>query len=234
MSVGQQTEPREVLAESTIRMKTDAELHVLRRQVSDFLGLLPNSVGSLRTEADIRVVIPWFMRSLSIPGDLCEFGCFRGTMSIKFAFALKALGQTEKMVYAFDTFEGFQMDDPSGGALTAGAYGDHDDAFVEMSKWSKVLPIKPIKGDARETCRLLTAPLSFVWLDIDFDVLMDPVLSRIWPLIGRDTIIGIDDVGRPETPSVLPWVEKIVAEGRLVELERTPGAFIRFFRAAKD
>ena len=234
MSAGQQAGSREVLAESTIRMKTDAELHVLRRQVSDFLALMPNPVDSLRTEADIRVIIPWFVRSLSVPGDLCEFGCFRGTMSIKFAFALQALGQAGKTVYAFDTFEGFQMDDPSGGALTKGAYGDHDDAFVEMSKWGKVLPIKPIKGDARETCGLLTSALSFVWLDIDFAVLMDPVLSRIWSLIGRDTIIGIDDVGRPETPSVLPWVERLVAEGRLVELERTPGAFIRFFRANKD
>jgi hypothetical protein len=233
MATDHQIEAREILAESTIRIRTDAELAVLRRQVSDFLGLLPNSVSSLRTEADIRVVIPWFMRSLSVPGDLCEFGCFRGTMSIKFAFALKALGRTEKTVYAFDTFEGFQMDDPSGGALTAGSYGDHGDAFAEMLKWGKVLPIKPIKGDARETCRLLTSPLSFVWLDIDFDVLMAPVLAQIWPLIGQDTIIGIDDVGRPETPSVLPWVERIVAEGRLVELERTPGAFIRFFRAGK-
>lgn len=199
-----------------------------------FLQQLPHSISSLRTEAYLPAIAPWFLRSLTVPGDVCEFGCFKGTMSIKFAYALAAMGQKDKRVFAFDTFEGFKMDDPSGGALTVGSYSDNDDAFTELSKWSKVLPLQPMKGDAREMCKLLSRPLSFVWLDLDFAVLMEPVLDVIWPLIQKDTIIGIDDVGRPETPSVLPWVEKIKSEGRLIEQADFDGHFIRFFRANRQ
>lgn len=200
---------------------------------SSVLDALPKMVFDLRTEAYLPVILPWFEKSLRVPGDVCEFGCFRGTMSIKFAFALKALGDTGKTVFAFDTFEGFQMNDPSGGQLGVGAYSDNLNAFDELEKWGRILPLRAMKGDARATCKQLTRPLSFVWLDIDFDVLMAPVLDVIWPLIHRDTIIGIDDVGRPETPSVLPWAESLTASGRLIECERHPGNFIRFYRAAK-
>jgi hypothetical protein len=198
-----------------------------------FFGCLPRSVADLRTEAYLPVIIPWFMKSLEIPGDVCEFGCFRGTMSIKFAYALKAFAKQDKTVYAFDTFEGFQMDDPSGGALTIGSYSDNNDAFGELTKWGKAISVRPMKGDAREVCKQLSKPLSYVWLDLDFAVLMEPVLDVIWPLITKDTIIGIDDVGRPETPSVLPWVEKIKAEGKLIELAHYDGHFISYFRANK-
>ena len=192
--------------------------------------MLPASVFGLRTEANIGVVAPWFLKSLDIPGDACEFGCFRGTMSIKFAYALKVLGR-DKTIFAFDTFEGFQIADPAGGALGIGAYSDNHNAFEELTRWGAAIPVRPVKGDARETCKLLKNTLSFVWLDIDFDILMEPVLDAIWPLLTPGTIIGIDDVGRPETPSVAPWVDRITKEGKLIELARYPGDFIRFFHA---
>ena len=195
--------------------------------------LLPRSVSQLRTEAHLGLIAPWFWKSLDIPGDVCEFGCFRGTMSIKFAYLLEAMGR-RKQVYAFDTFEGFLMADPSGGVLGIGAYSDNDDAFEELQRWSAIIPVRPIKGDARETCKILTNELSFVWLDLDLGVLMDPVLEAIWPLLRRDTIIGINDVGRPETPSVAPWVEQVTQARKLIELARCPGDFIRFFQANKD
>jgi hypothetical protein len=193
------------------------------------LELLPASIGQLRTEAAMSLVAPWFLRSLPVPGDICEFGCFRGTMSIKFAFAIRALG-LNKMVYAFDTFDGFQIDDPGGGVLRVGAYDDTQNAFEELSRWGAVLPLRPVKGDAIKTCKMLRKPLSFVWLDMDFDVLMAPVLETVMPLLGPDTIIGIDDVGRPETPTVEAWVDRITADGILVELERFPDNCIRVFR----
>ena len=192
--------------------------------------LLPASILGLRTEANLQFVTPWFMHSLSTPGDIAEFGCFRGTLSLKYAWALRELGLAgEKTIYAFDTFEGFQIDDPAGGALGVGAYADNDGAYEHLSKWAQLLPIRPIKGDATQTWRELKRPLSFVWLDLDMDVLMRPVLDGIWPLLRPDTIIGIDDVGRPETPTVAPWVASLLAEGRLRELAHYPPPFISFF-----
>lgn len=198
-------------------------------------NLIPPSINSLRTEAHLGIIAPWFFHALPIPGDICEIGCFRGTMSLKFAWALRELGlAAEKTVYAFDTFEGFQINDPAGGALGIGAYSDNDNAFEHLSDWSRVVPLLPIKGDATQTVRQLTRPLAFVWLDLDMDVLMAPVLDTIWPLLRPDTIIGIDDVGRPETPTVGPWVETLIAQGRLTQLAEYPGDFIRFFHTGRS
>lgn len=201
-------------------------------------ALLPRSVFGLRTEAPLHLVAPWFMRSLEVPGDVCEIGCFRGTMSVKFAFALKMLG-VDKMVYAFDTFEGFKTDDPAGGQVGVGYYRVQDDEFEELTRWSKVIPLCPVKGDATKTCSILKRPLSFVWLDLDHGALMRPVFETIWPLLSDQTIVGVDDVnriddaGRPVTPGVEPWVDEMVAAKRLVELKRYPGDFIRFYRVDK-
>lgn len=190
---------------------------------------VPFVVLGLPSEANVAVLYPKFEQSLKIPGDVCEFGCFRGVTSLKMAFLLKSLG-IEKTVFAFDTFEGFQIADPGGGALGIGAFSDNFDAFGELTRWSKVLPIVPVKGDATKTCAIIQKPLSFVWLDLDMGVLMEPVLKQIMPFITKDTIIGIDDVGRPETPTVEPWVNDVVRSGRLVEFDRDEGAFIRFYR----
>jgi hypothetical protein len=207
-------------------------------EANPLFALLPSSVYALRTEANLGVIAPWFMRSLDVPGDVCEFGCFLGTMSLKFAFALRALG-IDKTVYAFDTFEGFQTDDPAGGEVNIGYFKPEHDSFGELARWSKVVPIRPIKGDATQTCRQLKGPLSFVWLDLDHGSLMRPVFDTIWPLLSDRTIVGVDDVaridgaGRQVTPGVEPWLDELVAAGRLVELERHPGAFIRFYKAKK-
>jgi Macrocin-O-methyltransferase (TylF) len=190
---------------------------------------VPYTVVGLPSEANLNVLFPMFEQSLDVAGDICEFGCFRGVTSIKMAFLAKAAG-TNKTVYAFDTFEGFQISDPGGGALGVGAFSDHFDAYGELTKWGHVLPIVPVKGDATKTCEIIKAPLSFIWLDLDMGVLMDPVLNKIWPHITKDTIIGIDDVGRPETPTVEPWVDEVVRAGRLVEISRHPNEFIRFYK----
>ena len=80
----------------------------------------------------------------------------------------------------------------------------------------------------------MTGPLSFVWLDLDMGVLMDPVLRQIWPLCGPDTIIGVDDASQPQTPTVAPWLDELIATGALELIfnsdETAPRTFIRFLK----
>jgi hypothetical protein len=206
-------------------------------------AILPAEVAGMRQEANLSLILPFFERSLATQGDVAEFGCFRGVLSVKLAWMMKALAP-DKHYYTFDTFHGFEIDDPAGlgvpgsGRLGVGSFGDNNDAYAFLLKWSRVLPLSPIKGDATKTCAELTKPLSFVWLDLDMDVLMDPILRQIWPLCSRDTIIGIDDVGRPENPTVGPWVDKLVESGA-VECSFTsndiaPRSCIRFLKKKAD
>lgn len=197
-------------------------------------ALFPTVIAEMRQEANIALVLPFLEKALSVPGDVAEFGCFRGVLSVKLAWFLKAVG-SNKHYFTFDTFHGFEIDDPAGGALGVGAF--RDDAFNAynfLTQWSRILPLTPVKGDATKTCAQLTGPLSFVWLDLDMSVLMHPVLQQIWPLCGPDTIIGVDDVGRPETPTVAPWLEELIAMGVLEQIfnsdEIAPSTFIRFLK----
>jgi hypothetical protein len=212
---------------------------MLAYKESKLREVLPPIIADMWHEANLAIILPMFEKSMLVPGDLAEFGCFRGTLSVKLAWLLKVSG-ADKHYYAFDTFHGFEIDDPAGlgtegsGRLGVGAFGDNADAFGSLTNWSRVLPLTPIKGDATKTCAQLTKPLSFVWLDLDMDVLMDPVLRQIWHLCGPDTIIGVDDDGRPENPTVGPWVDHLVAAGAVETIfdsdDVAPHLFVRFLR----
>jgi len=201
-------------------------------------ALMPPEIAGMRQEANISLIFPFLEKSLPVEGDVAEFGCFRGILSVKLAWLIKALG-AHKHYYTFDTFHGFEIDDPAGGALGVGAFRDDAfDAFGFLTRWSRILPLTPVKGDATKTCAQLRGPLSFVWLDLDMGVLMDPVLRTIWSKCGPDTIIGIDDVGRPETPTVAPWLDGLLSSGA-VELvfdsdRIAPNTFIRFVKKKGD
>jgi len=191
---------------------------------------VPHGVLALKTEANLSIVNPWFEKSLPIPGNVAEIGCYRGTMSIKYAFWIAALG-LQKIVYALDTFEGFQIADRSpGGKVRVGDYADNRDSYFELLQWGDILPIKAIKGDAQKTHASIVGPLSFVWLDLDIDVLLDPVLNNISDRLTSDTIIGLDDYSRPETPTIRPWADSIEATGRWHKVFEDPDAFINFYR----
>jgi hypothetical protein len=208
----------------SFRIYTDARLK----------AAIPREVLAMRQEANIAIVLPFFEKAFGVEGDVAEFGCFRGVLAVKLAWLLKANG-LNKTYHAFDTFHGFEIADPGGGALGIGAFRDDAfDAYQFLTQWSRILPLTPIRGDATVTCTRLTKALSFVWMDLDMAVLMDPVLRQIWHLCSDDTIIGVDDVGRPETPTVAPWIDHLVASGAAEPVfdsdEMAPDIFIRFLK----
>lgn len=192
------------------------------------MDIVPQSILNLRTEANLEVIWPLFEKSLDIPGDIAEFGCYRGTMSIKFAWCVKAL-HYGKAVYAFDTFKGFA---PEYRNHIGGSYDDAPEAEEDLQKWAYVLPLVVVKGDARKTACRLCAPLSFVWLDLDVDELLGPVLAELERarVLTSETIIGLDDYGRPETPTVKPWADAVERDRRWEKLIEYDRAFIAFYR----
>lgn len=207
----------------------------LRRKRNAIENHVPPHVLALRTEATLSAVNPWFEKSLGLPGDVAEFGCFRGTMSIKYAHWIQGMRQ-QKKVFAFDTFDGFHINDRSGGPMVVGCYSDNDNAFHKLMGWSHNVPVVPVKGDATDTYKILASmtdgPLSFVWLDLDMDVLMEPVLQGIFPLLSKETIIGVDDYGRPECPTIKPWADKVEQSGQWRQVMEYDWADIAFYQKA--
>ena len=198
-------------------------------------GMLPREIKSMHQDPSIALVVPMFEKSLSAPGDVAEFGCLRGTLSVKLAWMLKVAG-APKHYYAFDKFQAFEANDLAGpgfpdvGHLNARLVPDNAETYIMLTKWSHLLPLTPIKGDATMTCSVLTKPLSFVWLDLGRDSSMDSVLRQIWHLCHSNTIIGISDAGRPENPyggSVARRVGLDRGAGTHCEQRRLRARFIR-------
>ncbi len=195
-----------------------------------FAHYLPKTIRDLKTESRTAVIEPWFFKSLAAVGDICEFGCSKGTLSIKLAAVLSALKVENKKVYAFDAFEGTRITDLGAGDDRIGGHSKSSDAFAELSKWAGFLPVIPVKGDPARTCLSLRRPVSFVWLNLDMAALLGPVLDGLWRHLDEDSIIGIDDIGRPEAPSVTAWVEQLLSEGRLNQLAVYQDDHIGFYQ----
>jgi hypothetical protein len=107
----------------------------------------------------------------------------------------------------------------------------------KLMAWSKTVPVVPVKGDATQTYKILhgalsAGTLSFVWLDLDMDVLMEPVRQRIFSLLTDETIVGVDDYGRPETPTIKPWADKVEQAGQWKKLAEYP-EHIAFYQKSR-
>lgn len=191
--------------------------------------LVPRGLWPSAGASEIEVTSPWFFKSLPIPGDVCDFGSGRNEISLKFAFVLSALG-VAKTVFAFDPFDDSSTDVLDDHGLARGAGSGAGSRFDELTKWSAVLPVRPIAGDPIETCKLLVNRLSFVWLSFGLAETMQAVLDVVSPLLRSDTIIGVNNVGGTTTPGVGPWVASAVAEGRLEPLDLYPRHFVGFYR----
>jgi hypothetical protein len=185
------------------------------------LPLLPATFRSANAERPLQAISSYFFSSFETAGDICEFGCFPHTMSRTFAFVIAALG-VRKNVYAFDTF--------GGGDVDSDGHGSSVDLFDELTKWAAVLPVRAIRGDATETCKLLIDKVSLAWFNLDAADAIDSVLQTIWPLLGTPSIIGIDHIGDPATPELEAWTDKMVADGRLALMAKFRVQRISFFR----
>jgi hypothetical protein len=190
------------------------------------LPLLPAAFRSAKEDWLLRIVAPEFVRCFDLAGDICVFGCFPQILPVPLAFAIGALG-LPKTVYAFDVFDADQS------AEWGGAHANGIEVFDDLSKWAAVLPVRAIRGDVTNTCKLLIEKISLLWFDLASAGAIESVLDTIQPLLGANTIIGIHGDGDPERPDVKPWIEDATASEKLISLIQIPESFVGFLRPAK-
>ena len=54
-------------------------------------------------ERELEIILRELEKTLSVPGDVVEFGCYVGTTSVPLA---KRLQKTSKRLFVYDSFEG--------------------------------------------------------------------------------------------------------------------------------
>jgi O-methyltransferase len=151
-----------------------------------------------------------------IEGDLVECGVWRGGSAMAMALTLKALGDTNRNLYLYDTFEGMS-------APTAADFSvDGDSAerkFAERkltedsSEWCRA-PLDDVRrnlattdypadrvhlimGKVEETlpARLPAGPISILRLDTDWYESTRHELEHLYPLLVARGVLVVDDYG---------------------------------------
>lgn len=188
---------------------------------------------------DFLVRIDLFRMILEVPGSIVECGVFNGQGLMTFAQASAILepNNLSRMLYGFDTFEGFRGVSPedargNSGFLKEGGMGL--DSFERLNRAIKlydrnrfighVEKVRLVKGDIMETLdpfleanpHLLVALL---YLDLDLYKPTRHVLERLIDRVPKGGIIAFDQLAHPEFPGETLALLHTLGAGKL-ELRR--------------
>lgn len=166
------------------------------------------------------------LRSVTkIPGDVAEFGCWKGATTSLFA---KMLRHSDKLVHAFDTFEGFDTQVQQEKQLRSGYKGSYDE-LVNMLRVDRLLAKVDFHvGDICATVPLLAeaAPeirLSFALLDCDVYEPTQVALQWVDARINHGGIILFDQYGDPAWPGETQAADEFLKQhGSWYEIVKTP------------
>lgn len=188
------------------------------------LPLLPLSLRSEREDWLLRSVAPHFVRSFSVIGEVCVFGCLPQVLATPLAFLVRAL-RMPRSVYAFDTFDSEARTDWTGLPVSGEAVYD------DLVRWSAAIPVRPVRGAPAETSKILFERIAFAWFDLNSAELVESVLDTIWPLLATRTSIGIG-CSHAAAADLEAWAASKVAAGTLRQLTRAQPGVVGFYAPA--
>ncbi len=152
-----------------------------------------------------------FIVKHKIPGDIAECGVWKGGSMMTIAMTLLALGDNDRDLYLFDTFEGMtvpsEKDLDFSNRKASELYVQENgsqwcNASLEEVKqlmYSTGYPkdkIHLIKGRVEETIpKLIPSKLSLVRLDTDWYESTRHELNNLFPVLSQHGILIIDDYG---------------------------------------
>jgi O-methyltransferase len=137
-----------------------------------------------------------------IPGDLVETGVWRGGASIFMSAVLKAYGETERVMWLCDSFQG--IPDPVHEADIESRVVNHDDLIVPLEQVQENFArygllddqVRFLKGWFSDT--LPTAPIeqvALLRLDGDQYVSTMDALDALYPKVSSGGFVIVDDYG---------------------------------------
>jgi O-methyltransferase len=181
--------------------ETDAELW---RRVAPYTMTTPGRVHALARAVE-------YVAARGIPGAFVECGVWRGGSMMAVALTLLRLGETDRDLYLFDTFEG--MTEP--GAEDVKQDGEHaSDVVRRLSRDSPgfatasleevreavlgvgypSMRIHFVKGPVEETVpEHAPADVALLRLDTDWYSSTKHELTHLYPRLGRGGVLIIDD-----------------------------------------
>ncbi len=176
-----------------------------------------------------------FKMTLDVPGDIAEFGVYRGLGLFTWANLLEAycIGDRTKVVWGFEDWEGFGEFRPARfrqEVLDAIAIFDADRFIPQKPR------IKLVDGAIERTVPqfIVDNPgvrFSLLHLDCDLYLPTKAVLETLWDRVVSGGVVIFDEYGVPDWPGETMAVDEWLTGKPGLQLEtlrwtNTPGAFL--------
>lgn len=163
-------------------------------------------------DRETELLLGELKKTLDLPGDLVEFGCYEGDTSILLADAIR--DSSDKWLYLYDSFEGLPAKSAEDNSADGWRFqpgelkASPDTVRHKFKKYALPEPVI-VKGWFNElTDSDLPEQISFALLDGDFYDSIKSSLILVAPKMAAGGIIAIHDYRNAE----LPGVGRAVAE----------------------
>ena len=194
-----------------------------------------------------------FQKSLDVPGDIVEFGVFRGLGLMTWANLLEAycIGNRTKTVYGFDNWRGFtklsaqdgrEADEVNKvvGGYDSSNFAEELRSAIEIFDKDRFIPWKPrvklIDGDIETTAPQFVDEnpglrFSFVHFDCDLYAPTKAALNAIWPKVSRGGVVLFDEYALKEWGGETQAVDEFVADKPELQIQtlrwtNSPAAYL--------
>lgn len=161
----------------------------------------------------LRKAVEYVIRS-KLPGDFVECGVWRGGSAMVIAYTLLEMGETQKRIYLYDTFEGMvaptrddsvSIDSATGLENVWKSKQEHDHnqwCFSPLSEVRKNMLLTGypedrlifVKGKVEDTIpRVMPQKIALLRLDTDWYISTKHELEHLYPLLVQGGVLIIDD-----------------------------------------
>lgn len=160
------------------------------------------------------IILQELARTIELPGDVVEFGCYAGDTSIILAEALKKT--PDKWLYLYDSFEGLpektvEDQSASGWRFKAGELRVSPDTVAhKFKKLSLPDPVIIKKWFDQLEDSDLPNQVAFALLDGDFYQSIETSFEKVAPCMVEGGIIVVHDYRNAELPGVAKAVNEFI------------------------
>jgi hypothetical protein len=183
---------------------------------------------------------------LDVPGDIAEFGVYRGAGLFTWANLLEAycIGDRTKTVRGFDNWSGIttltQHDNTRAGVFDSSPFRQEVLDAIAIFDTDRFIPDKPrirlVDGSIETTVPAFIEEhpgVRFSLLHLDCDVYLPTkaVLDHLWPRVSRGGVVIFDEYGIEDWPGETKAVDEFLADKPGLRLQisqwtNCPGAFL--------
>lgn len=225
-------EKGELLGNRTLQQKQNDESfkNIALQQIKDSgENWAIHSLAIMKRNALARVLYldDLYKKILSVPGVICEFGVQWGA-SFSTLLNLRNLYEPyniERLMYGFDTFEGFPSVSSKDGSANIGDYSSIDGyentlqkilAYHEsISAFQHGIMFELIKGDATKTVDTWLesnpgASIALAIFDMDLYAPTKDVLEKIMPRLTKNSVLVFDEFVHRKFPGEVQAVREVL------------------------